>query len=149
MNKILILQGPNLNMLGAREKGIYGVKSLTDLHLDLAEYAKKVDLETVFFQSNSEAELIDKIHSCTSEKVEFILMNPAAFTHTSIALRDALLSVNLPFLEIHISNIYTREEFRHKSFFSDIALGVIAGLGTYGYKLGLDAAKNFFVENSN
>lgn len=148
MNKILILQGPNLNMLGTREKSIYGAKSLADLHLELADYAQSLHLELEFFQSNSEAQLIEKIHSTIAGDIAFIIINPAAFTHTSIALRDALLTVNLPFLEIHISNVFAREAFRHKSYFSDKAVGVIAGFGTFGYQMALAGAKDFLVSKS-
>lgn len=148
MNKILILQGPNLNMLGTREKSIYGAKSLADLHLELADYAQSLHLELEFFQSNSEAQLIEKIHSTIAGDIAFIIINPAAFTHTSIALRDALLTANLPFLEIHISNVFAREAFRHKSYFSDKAVGVIAGFGTFGYQMALAGAKDFLTSKS-
>lgn len=143
MNRVLVLQGPNLNMLGVREKSIYGATGLDELHKNLSQEAESLNLELEFFQSNREYEIIEKIHSTFNRDIEFIIINPAAFTHTSIAIRDALLSVNLPFIEIHISNIYQRESFRQKSFFSDKALGIIAGFGTFGYTMAINAAKDF------
>lgn len=139
MKKILVLHGPNLNLLGLREPAVYGHQSLTELNLQLQQLASdaKIDLETV--QSNSESCLIDAIHQALSNKVHYFIINPAAFTHTSIALRDALIAVKIPFIEVHISNIFAREEFRQQSYFSDIAAGVISGLGTYGYVLALQA----------
>ena len=141
MSKILILNGPNLNLLGEREPEIYGYESLDDISSGLNEVAKeiKVDLSQQF---NSEAELIDEIHLAKKDKTDFIIFNPGAFTHTSIALRDALLGVSIPFIEIHISNVFAREDFRKKSYLSDIAVGVISGHGIFGYELALMSAFN-------
>lgn len=140
MAKILILQGPNLNLLGQREPDKYGSCSLDTLHRDL-KAASTEALE--FAQSNSEATLIDRVHQALRDQVDFIIFNPAAFTHTSIALRDAFLAVQIPFVEVHLSNIYARETFRHHSYFSDIAKGVISGVGIQGYFLALQAAHTF------
>lgn len=137
---ILIINGPNLNMLGKREPGIYGSQTLDQLNQALTDHALKEDIALECVQSNSEAELINAIHSAF-EKKDFIVINPAAFTHTSVALRDALLAVNIPFIEVHISNVHAREAFRHHSYLSDVAQGVICGLGTQGYFYALDAAK--------
>lgn len=137
MKKILVLHGPNLNRLGSRETAIYGFDTLTELNARLFNEAKAMDLDLRSMQSNSESELINAIHQASDEQVTFIIFNPAAFTHTSIALRDALLSVMIPFIEVHISNIHARESFRQQSYFSDIAEGVISGLGTSGYSLAL------------
>ena len=142
MNKILILNGPNLNLLGEREPEIYGYESLEDISAGLDEVAKEIKVELSHQQFNSEAELIDEIHNAKKEKMNFIIFNPGAFTHTSIALRDALLGVSIPFIEIHISNVFAREDFRKKSFLSDIAVGVISGHGIFGYELALMSAFN-------
>jgi 3-dehydroquinate dehydratase-2 len=138
MKKILVIHGPNLNMLGLREPHLYGHKSLKEIDLELINKAQVhgIDLET--FQSNSESQLIDKIQAAYHQKTEGIILNPAAFTHTSIALRDTLLAVNIPFIEVHLSNIFAREPFRQHSFFSDIAQGVISGLGPQGYLMALN-----------
>jgi 3-dehydroquinate dehydratase-2 len=141
--RILVLNGPNLNMLGKREPEIYGSLSLSDIIADLRNSLEKEKIELLDFQSNAEAELIDAIHKAF-QSVDFIIINPAAFTHTSIALRDALLSVNIPFIEVHLSNVHARESFRHQSYLSDIAQGVICGLGSNGYKYALDSAINYF-----
>lgn len=140
MAKILVLNGPNLNLLGSREPDVYGKLTLADIEARLKQIttSSKHDLE--FFQSNAEASLIEKVHQAKTEGVSFILINPAAFTHTSIALRDALLGVKIPFIEIHLSNVHAREAFRHHSYFSDIAVGTIVGLGAQGYELALQAA---------
>ena len=138
MKKILVLHGPNLNLLGTREPSIYGTASLGQINAYLMQAAKKAHLELTCFQSNSEGDLIQTIHQAKIDKVNYILFNPAAFTHTSIALRDALCAVAIPFIEVHISNIYSREPFRHHSYFSDIAQGTISGLGVRGYLLALD-----------
>lgn len=140
MANILLLHGPNLNLLGKREPEIYGEHSLEDINQMLQDQAKNQGHKLDYFQSNAEHKLIDKIHQCTNQKVDYILFNPAAFTHTSIALRDALLAVDLPFIEIHMSNVHQREEFRQTSFFSDIAVGTISGFGFYSYVMALDAA---------
>ncbi|MBA2648371.1 MAG: type II 3-dehydroquinate dehydratase [Legionella sp.] len=138
MNKILVLHGPNLNLLGFREPTIYGSITLDDINTNLINHAKKSGIEVICVQSNSEADLIDHIHAALNT-VQYLIFNPAAFTHTSIALRDALCAVNIPFIEVHLSNIYGRESFRHHSYFSDIAKGIISGLGAQGYTLALQA----------
>ena len=142
MSTILILNGPNLNLLGEREPEIYGYDSLKDISSGLDEEAEKIDVTLNHQQFNSEAELIDAIHVASKEKMDFIIFNPGAFTHTSIALRDALLGVSIPFIEIHISNIYAREDYRRKSLTSEAVNGVICGLGENGYVLAIDAIKN-------
>ncbi|MCK5813883.1 MAG: type II 3-dehydroquinate dehydratase [Cocleimonas sp.] len=140
MAKILLLNGPNLNLLGQREPGHYGTLSLSNIEKKLQHIAAKKHHQLDCFQSNAEHKLVDRIHTAQREDVNFILFNPAAFTHTSIALRDALLATQLPFIEVHLSNVYQRETFRHHSYFSDIAKGCIIGLGPKGYELALDAA---------
>ncbi|MAW48894.1 MAG: type II 3-dehydroquinate dehydratase [Gammaproteobacteria bacterium] len=142
MSKILILNGPNLNLLGEREPEIYGYESLDDISEGLNEVATEIGVELNHQQFNSEAELITEIHTAKKDKVDFIIFNPGAFTHTSIALRDALLGVSVPFIEIHISNVFAREDFRKKSYLSDIAVGVISGHGIFGYELALMSAYN-------
>jgi 3-dehydroquinate dehydratase-2 len=139
MKKILVLHGPNLNLLGSREPNIYGKTSLGDLNQALIQRAQEYDMHLNTQQSNSEGEIITFIHEAAQERVDYIIFNPAAFTHTSIALRDAIQAVGIPFIEVHISNIFNREPFRQSSYFSDIAQGVIAGLGTNGYFLALEA----------
>lgn len=140
MAAILVLNGPNLNLLGTREPDIYGNTGLDDIVHKLEQKAQAAGHTLTAFQANAEHELVNRVHQAASEGVDFILINPAAFTHTSVALRDALLGVNIPFIEIHLSNVYKREEFRKHSFFSDIAVGVISGLGALGYELALEAA---------
>ena len=137
---ILVIQGPNLNLLGTREPEVYGKTTLADIHAKLGEIAKahSVDLDT--YQSNHEGQLIDRVQKAKQDGVDFIIINPGAFTHTSVALRDALAGVAIPFTEIHLSNIHQREEFRKHSYLSDIATGVICGLGAIGYELALQAA---------
>jgi len=137
---ILIINGPNLNLLGTREPGIYGADTLAAIMSNLQERASKENINLSTFQANAEHELVERIHQAADEKVDFILINPAAFTHTSVALRDALLAVDIPFIEVHLSNVSRREEFRKHSFFSDIAVGVISGFGAQGYDLALQAA---------
>lgn len=137
--RILVLNGPNLNMLGMREPALYGHSTLVGICTRLEEQAQRAGATLHCVQSNAEFTLIDAIHQAHNT-VDFILFNPAAFTHTSIALRDALLAVAIPFVEIHLSNIFARESFRHHSFFSDIAVGVISGIGEQGYSLALDYA---------
>lgn len=139
MKKILVLHGPNLNLLGCREPTIYGSKSLLDLNNRLQELAQTAGMTLSAIQSNSEADLINAIHQAAENNVAHIIINPAGFTHTSVALRDALLAVQIPFIEVHISNIHAREPFRHHSYFSDIASGVISGLGTNSYLLALQS----------
>ena len=141
MAKLLLLNGPNLNLLGAREPGIYGADTLTDIEQRCVALAQELGPhDLACFQSNAEHALIERIHAARLEGVAFIVINPAAFTHTSVALRDALAAVAIPFIEIHLSNTHAREEFRQHSYFSDLALGVICGLGAQGYELGLQAA---------
>ena len=140
--KVLVLNGPNLNMLGKREPEVYGDQSLDQIMTQLNLKAENLSIELTHLQSNAEGQLIDKIHDAF-EKIDFILINPAAFTHTSVALRDALLAVNIPFIEIHISNVHARESFRHHSYLSDVAQGVICGLGINGYEYALQAAHSF------
>lgn len=140
MAKILVLHGPNLNLLGSREPQIYGRDTLADINGRLAERAQAADHELGWFQSNAEHELIGRIHQARDEQVALILFNPGAFTHTSIALRDALAAVAIPFIEVHLSNVHAREPFRHHSYLSDIALGVICGFGSDSYRLALEAA---------
>ena len=138
---ILLLNGPNLNLLGTREPETYGHLTLNDIVQSLSADAQALNVKLTHFQSNAEHELINKIHAARGN-VDYILINPAAFTHTSVALRDALLGVNIPFIEIHRSNVYSREPFRHHSYLSDIATGVICGLGAEGYRFALQAAVN-------
>tara|TARA_B100000900_G_scaffold349886_1_gene316216 strand:- start:283 stop:714 length:432 start_codon:yes stop_codon:yes gene_type:complete len=138
--KILVLNGPNLNLLGIREENIYGSESLQDVEHKLKEIADEANAEISFYQSNAEHDLINAIHHAYKSDVELIIFNPAAYTHTSVALRDALLAVSIPFYEVHISDIETREEFRQKSYFSDIAIKVFGGHGTNGYSLALKEA---------
>jgi len=140
MAKILLLNGPNLNLLGKREPDIYGSQDLNAIQNELALRAVNAGHELSSFQSNAEHELVDRIHQASVEAVDFILINPAAFTHTSIAIRDALLGVSIPFIELHLSNVQQREAFRQHSYFSDIAEGVISGFGAHSYNLALDAA---------
>ncbi|MDN6320258.1 MAG: type II 3-dehydroquinate dehydratase [Marinobacter sp.] len=140
MSTILVLHGPNLNMLGTREPEVYGHETLTDIDKQLQESAAKHGHHLLHLQSNAEYELIDRIHEARAEGVDFIIINPAAFTHTSVALRDAILASEIPFIEVHLSNVHAREAFRHHSYFSDIAEGVICGLGSQGYEFALQAA---------
>lgn len=140
MSQFLLLNGPNLNLLGTREPGIYGSATLADIENSLTAEAAKLGHTLSCFQSNQEGLLVDRIHAARKEGVNFILINPGAYTHTSVALRDALLGVAIPFIEIHLSNVFTREPFRHHSYFSDIAVGCIVGLGPSGYRLALQAA---------
>ncbi|CAH8182629.1 MULTISPECIES: type II 3-dehydroquinate dehydratase [Vibrio] len=140
-SRILVLNGPNLNLLGLREPAHYGSNTLTQIVETLREQAQKADIELEHLQSNREYELIEAIHDAYG-KVDFIIINPAAFTHTSVALRDALLGVAIPFIEVHLSNVHAREAFRHHSYLSDKAQGVICGLGAQGYEFALSAAIN-------
>lgn len=139
---ILVLHGPNLNLLGSREPEVYGNDTLDEINRSLSKLAKDAGANLVNFQSNSEAELINRIQQAIENKIDFIIINPAAFTHTSVALRDALAAARVPFIEVHLSNIFTREIFRRESYFSDLALGVISGLGAKGYLLALEYALN-------
>ena len=137
--KILVLNGPNLNLLGTREPEIYGTETLHDIENRLTTLALESSIDIDFFQSNSEDGLIDRLHQAKKDSVDYVIINPGAFTHTSVALRDAFLGTNIPFIEVHISNIYSREDFRKKSFLSDISTGLITGLGTYGYEFALSS----------
>lgn len=139
---VLVLHGPNLNLLGLREPEHYGKDTLASINDSLAQKAADAGVRLECFQSNSEAELIGKVQSLASKSVDFIIINPAAFTHTSVAMRDALSAVKIPFIEVHLSNVYAREPFRHHSYFTDIAVGVISGLGARGYLAALDYAIN-------
>jgi 3-dehydroquinate dehydratase-2 len=143
--KVLIINGPNLNMLGKREPATYGSQNLQQIVIKLNTYADSIGLSLTHVQSNAEHELIETIHNAF-ERIDFIVINPGAFTHTSIALRDALLSVSIPFIEVHLSNVHAREAFRQHSYLSDIAQGVICGLGAQGYEFALAAAKQYLTE---
>lgn len=145
--KILLLNGPNLNMLGKREPTHYGNLSLGDIEQQMQKLAQEHQVELTCFQANSEEKLIDKIHQ-SFQLIDFIIINPAAYTHTSVALRDALLSVSIPFVEVHLSNIHKREPFRHHSYFSDIAEGVICGLGAKGYEFALQYALQYLMKKA-
>jgi len=140
MARILLLNGPNLNLLGTREPAIYGSATLPAIESKLTALAAAKGHQLVGFQSNAEHELIAKIHAAKPDGVSFVIINPGAYTHTSIALRDAFVGVGVPFIEIHLSNVFAREAFRHHSYLSDIAVGCIVGLGPIGYELALDAA---------
>lgn len=135
--KILVLHGPNLNLLGLREPQHYGRDTLDDINRRLQEQAAAAGIELDSLQSNAESVLIDRIHACLGDGTDLVIINPAAFTHTSVALRDALAGVKVPFIEVHLSNVHAREAFRHHSYFSDLAVGVICGLGAHGYELAL------------
>ena len=138
--RLLVLHGPNLNLLGTREPNHYGQTTLADINLALAERAATANVDLESFQSNNEGALIERVHAAREQGVRFIIINPAAYTHTSIALRDALAAVAIPFIEVHLSNVHAREAFRQHSYFSDLAIGVICGLGSEGYQLALEYA---------
>jgi 3-dehydroquinate dehydratase II len=140
MARVLLLNGPNLNLLGSREPGVYGTDTLLSIEQRLGALAREAGHELTSYQSNAEHELIERVHAASEAGVAFLIFNPGAFTHTSLALRDALLAVRLPFIEVHLSNTYARESFRSHSYFSDIAQGCIVGLGAIGYELALRAA---------
>lgn len=140
MSELLLINGPNLNLLGSREPKHYGTKSLPQIETELISEADRLGHRLQTYQSNHEGELVDRVHKAKSENVAFLLLNPGGYTHTSVALRDALLATGLPFIEVHLSNTYAREAFRRHSYFSDIARGVIVGLGPLGYRLALQAA---------
>jgi 3-dehydroquinate dehydratase-2 len=146
--RILLLNGPNLNLLGAREPGHYGVVSLADIVKRLAKLAEAEGADLTSLQSNAEHELIEWVHAAPKDGIDFIIINPAAFTHTSVGMRDAVLAVGIPFIEVHLSNVHAREEFRKHSYFSDIAVGVISGLGPIGYELALQAAVRYLEERA-
>ena len=143
MKLILVLHGPNLNLLGSREPELYGSTTLDEINANLTTLASKNGASLSCFQSNAEADLIDRIHQARTDGTEFIIINPAAFTHTSVALRDALAAVAIPFIEIHLSNVHAREAFRRESYFSDLAVGVISGLGATGYEFAVQYALNY------
>jgi 3-dehydroquinate dehydratase-2 len=140
MPKILVVHGPNLNLLGQRETQHYGRDTLAAIDARLVERGKQAGIQVVAFQSNAEAPLLERIHAAKSDETAYIIINPAAFTHTSVALRDALAAIQIPFIEVHLSNVHAREPFRKHSYFSDIAAGVISGLGPLSYELALEAA---------
>ena len=140
MLKILVLHGPNLNLLGTREPAVYGTTTLAETDQRLRDIAQSAQAKLTTFQSNSEGALIDRVHAAKSEGVDFIVINPGAYTHTSIALRDAFSAVAIPFIEVHLSNVHAREAFRQHSYLSDIAVGVITGLGAGGYEFAVNAA---------
>ncbi len=146
MSKILVLNGPNLNLLGTREPEHYGATTLEQIIGQLRKQAEYDGLQLADYQSNAEHELVGRVQAAVEDGVVFIILNPAALTHTSVGLRDALQAVNIPFIEVHLSNIYAREEFRKHSYFSDIAIGVISGLGPVGYELALQAAMKYLEE---
>ena len=141
MARLLLINGPNLNLLGQREPELYGRTTLEEIEARLVQLAEERDHELLCYQNDAEHELLNRIHEAREENIELILFNPAAFTHTSIALRDALLAVSIPFIEIHLSNVAAREDFRQQSFFSDIAIGTVAGFGVTSYELALIAAE--------
>ncbi|MBM3394003.1 MAG: type II 3-dehydroquinate dehydratase [Betaproteobacteria bacterium] len=140
VSKVLVLNGPNLNLLGTREPGIYGSVTLQSINDRLRQLAAQAGIALGFLQSNAEVVLIERIHEARGDGTDFIIINPAAFTHTSVALRDALSGVKIPFVEVHLSNVHAREPFRHHSYFTDVAVGMICGLGAKGYELALEYA---------
>lgn len=146
MATITVLNGPNLNLLGIREPGHYGNKTLADIRLSLEKLADNLNHQLNFYQNNAEHDIVELIHQAYQDQVDFIIINPAAFTHTSVAIRDALLATRIPFIEVHLSNVHAREPFRKHSYFSDIAKGVICGLGSTGYELALQAAHQILAE---
>jgi 3-dehydroquinate dehydratase-2 len=147
MNNVLVLHGPNLNLLGTREPEVYGRTTLAEINAKLVELARVNGAKLNHFHSNSEAELVDRVQQARNDSTDFIIINPAAFTHTSVALRDALTAVAIPFIEVHLSNVFAREAFRKESYFSDVAVGVISGLGANGYELALQYALQFSVRS--
>lgn len=147
MASILVLHGPNLNLLGTREPEVYGSDTLEDVNQNLTQLAQDNGHHLQYLQSNAEYELIERIHAARSEGIDFIIINPAAFTHTSVAIRDAIMGVDIPFIEVHISNVHARESFRHHSYFSDVAVGVICGLGIQGYEFALQSAITYLAKN--
>jgi len=147
MANLLLLNGPNLNLLGQREPEVYGYESLEDVVQRAHHKATELGHQLEDYQSNAEHELVDRIHQAKQDGVKMIIFNPGAFTHTSISLRDALLGVDIPFIELHLSNVFSREEFRQHSFLSDIAVGVISGMGPKGYELAVEAADNKLTES--
>ncbi len=140
---ILVINGPNLNLLGSRETEFYGRDTLEAINARLAKRAAEAGVRLATYQSNSESDLVERIQQARRDKVDFILVNPAAYTHTSVAMRDALAAVGIPFVEVHLSNVFAREPFRHESYFSDIAVGTVSGLGAKGYELALEFALQY------
>jgi 3-dehydroquinate dehydratase-2 len=140
LHSVLFLNGPNLNLLGQREPEVYGQLSLSDLNDLMAGKASRLGLVVTTYQSNIEGELVNRVHQAKLDGVDFIVINPGAYTHTSVAIRDAFLGTEIPFIEVHLSNVFSRESFRHQSYLSDIAVGVISGFGAHGYELALQAA---------
>ncbi len=145
MSDFLLINGPNLNLLGTREPDVYGSTSLGDIEARCIEVAKELGHTLTCYQSNAEHYLVDRVQQAAKDGIDFIILNPGAFTHTSVALRDAFLAVQIPFIEIHLSNTFAREEFRHHSYFSDIATSCLFGFGAYGYELALQAASHYVV----
>lgn len=148
MATLTVLNGPNLNMLGVREPGLYGSKTLQDIQQSVERLAQSLGHQLNFCQSNAEHEIVEQIHQAYRQGVDFIIINPAAFTHTSVAIRDALLATKIAFIEVHLSNVHAREPFRRHSYFSDIAVGVICGLGATGYELAVQAAHQLLQERT-
>ncbi len=148
MANILVINGPNLNLLGFREPGHYGTKNLQNIKNSMELMAQSLNHQLFFSQHNAEHEIIEMIHQAFHDKADFIIINPAAFTHTSVAIRDALLACKIPFIEVHLSNVHAREPFRKHSYFSDIAEGVICGLGAHGYELALEAAHRILAKET-
>ncbi len=149
MASLLLINGPNLNLLGTREPGVYGSTGLADIEARSTEIAAELGSTLACFQSNAEHELIDRVQQAARDGVDFIILNPGAFTHTSIALRDALLAVDIPFIELHLSNTFAREDFRQNSYFSDIATSCLFGFGAYGYELALHAAHQYIADRGD
>ncbi|BBJ23830.1 type II 3-dehydroquinate dehydratase [Candidatus Nitrotoga sp. AM1P] len=147
MKTILVLHGPNLNLLGSREPSVYGHITLDEINNKLQHLARMQGTNLLYFQSNSESALVDRVHLARQDGTDFIVINPAAFTHTSVALRDALAAVAIPFIEVHLSNVFAREPFRKESYFSDLAIGVISGLGATGYELAVQYALQYSVRS--
>lgn len=145
---ILVVHGPNLNLLGLREPAHYGHATLVDINQALTQKAALAGVNLEAFQSNAEAELVNKIQEVSTKNIDFVIINPAAYTHTSVAMRDALSAVKVPFIEVHLSNVYARESFRHHSYFTDIAVGVISGLGAQGYLSALDYAISYLQKDA-
>ncbi len=148
ISNVLVLNGPNLNLLGVREPHIYGATALHDINRNLGNLAKDAGIKLDTFQSNSEGDLVGRVQQALGDGTDFIIINPAAYTHTSVALRDALAAVHLPFIEVHLSNVYSREPFRRQSYLSDLAVGVISGLGAKGYELALTYALGYSHESN-
>ena len=147
MKTILVLHGPNLNLLGSREPSVYGHITLDEINNKLQQLVRMHGANLLHFQSNSESVLVDRVHLARQDGTDFIVINPAAFTHTSVALRDALTAVAIPFIEVHLSNVFAREPFRKESYFSDLAIGVISGLGATGYELAVQYALQYSVRS--